>query len=221
MILALLLAGAGAAPAPATAVEAERAFAADAQELGQWTAFRKWADPTAIMFDPQAVWAQDLLKGRKDPPRSVQWWPARSWTSCDGRTAVNTGPWRIEAGKLDGYFTTLWMRQPSGDWRWTVDGGDSLAAPLARPARPAVRRAACINRALRMKSIDRAYRNPLNRTAPPGDSGYARSADGTLLFNWTVAADGARRTRVQLWTGRRFETVLDQKVAAPPARPAA
>ena len=214
MILAsLLLAGA----APVTAIDAERAFAADAQAKGQWTAFRKWADPTAVMFAPQAVWAQDYLNGRKDPPRSVEWWPARSWSSCDGRTAVNTGPWRIEANKADGYFTTLWMRQASGDWRWTVDGGDSLAASLKRPANPTVRKASCSNRVLRLRHIQRAYANPINRTSPPGDSGYARSADGTLLYNWTVTANGARRTRVQLWTGRRFETVLDQKVAAPPA----
>lgn len=214
MLAALLLAAA----APATAVDAERAFAADAQKLGQWTAFRKWADPTAVMFDPQAVWAHEHLKDRKNPPQSVRWWPAQSWASCDGRTAVNTGPWRIEATKSDGYFTTLWMRQASGQWRWTVDGGDSLATPLARPARPVVRKASCSNSALRRQQVERAYANPINRSAPPGDSGFARSADATLLYNWTVAADGARRTRVQLWTGRRFETVLDQKVAAAPPR---
>lgn len=207
MISALLLATA----TPASAVAAERAFAADAQKLGQWTAFRKWADPTAIMYTPQAVWAQDFLKDRKDPPRSVRWQPARSYVSCDGRTAVNTGPWQGPNGR--GYFTTLWMRQPSGAWRWTVDGGDDK--PMARPARPIVRKAACINRALRLRQIDKAYQNPLNRTAPPGDSGFSRSADGTLLYNWTVAASGERRTRVQLWTGQRFATVLDQRVAAP------
>ena len=210
MIAAFLLAAA----APVTAVDAERAFAADAQKLGQWTAFRKWADPTAVMYTPQAVWAQDFLKDRKDPPQSVRLWPARSWTSCDGRTAVTTGPWRIEARKADGYFTTLWMKQASGDWRWTVDGGDTLARPIARPARPTVRRAACGNDGLRRRLISASYGSPQNRSAPPGDSGYARAADGTLLYNWTVAADGARHTRVQLWTGRRFETVLDQRVAA-------
>ena len=39
MILALLIVAAE----PQTAIDAERAFAADAQKLGQWTAFRKWA----------------------------------------------------------------------------------------------------------------------------------------------------------------------------------
>jgi hypothetical protein len=84
------------------------------------------------MYTPQAAWAHDSLKGRKDPPRSVEWWPAQSWVSCDARTAVKTGPWRFAASRTDGYFTSLWMRQPSGDWRWTVDGGDQLETPLAR-----------------------------------------------------------------------------------------
>ena len=48
MIAVMLLAAqvAAAAPAPQTAIEAERAFAADAQKLGQWTAFRKWSRAT-------------------------------------------------------------------------------------------------------------------------------------------------------------------------------
>src|SRR5687767_6190557 len=80
----------GAAPAR-TAVGAERAFARDAQRHGQWTAFRAYAHPTAVMFTPQVVWAHEFLRGRKDPRESVRWWPARSYVSCDGRIAVNTG----------------------------------------------------------------------------------------------------------------------------------
>ena len=71
MIVALLLAAA----AP-TAIDAENAFARDAQRIGQWSAFRKYADRDAVMFNPQAVWARDFLKGRKEPPKVVRWWPA-------------------------------------------------------------------------------------------------------------------------------------------------
>ena len=77
MIAAFLLA---AAPV-STALDAERAFAADAQKIGQWSAFRKYIDRDAVMFTPQAVWARDFLKGLKNPPRSVRWWPAHSFIS--------------------------------------------------------------------------------------------------------------------------------------------
>ena len=51
-----------------TAVEAERAFSRDAQIKGQWTASRSYAGRDAVMFIPQAIWARDFLKDRKDPP---------------------------------------------------------------------------------------------------------------------------------------------------------
>lgn len=207
MILTSLLLTA-AAPAPVTALDAERAFAADAQQQGQWTAFRKWADPTAVMWTPQATWAHDFLKDRKDPATAVRWWPSHSWQSCDGRTAVNVGPWQLP--NATGRFITLWMQQASGEWRWTADGQLEAASRFTIPKRPVVRKAACGNAQARARQVAASYAQPLNRTAPPGDSGYARSADGTLLFNWTVAADGVRRTRVQLWNGNRFDTVHDR-----------
>src|SRR5439155_20468053 len=118
MIAALLLA---AAPV-ATAIDAEIALARDAKRIGQWTAFRKWADRDAVMFTPQAVWARTFLKGRKDPPKSISWRPTQSFVSCDGRTAVNTGPWFTQDSRIAGYFTTVWQRTPRG-WRWVYDGG--------------------------------------------------------------------------------------------------
>jgi hypothetical protein len=210
MLVALLLASA----APMTSIEAERAFAADAQRIGQWTAFRKWAEPGAVMWTPQAVWAHDFLQSRKDPANAVRWWPSHSWQSCDGRTAVNVGPWQLPGGH--GRWITLWMRQRSGEWRWSADGQLTPAPAFAIPRQPAVRRAACGNARLRARLVSADYARPVNRTSPPGDSGYARSADGTLLFNWTVAADGVRRNRVQLWTGRRFALVLDETTRPQP-----
>ena len=118
MIEALLLA---AAEPAITAIDAERAFVADAQKLGQWTAFRKWSTPDAIMFTPQAAKAHDFLKELKDPQTAVFWWPGRSFVSCDGTYAVNTGPWVRQWGKSVGYFTTVWQRQPDGSWKWIID----------------------------------------------------------------------------------------------------
>lgn len=209
-MLALLIAAAS-----MTAVQAERAFAADAKRIGQWTAFLKYSDPTAIIFTPQAVWAHEFLAGRKDPPKTVSWAPADSWLSCDGRTAVNRGPWTSASGEAHGYFTTVWMRGRSG-WKWIYDGGDRLAAPMALPAKPRVQRASCAGRA----RIPQEYRRevkPVERIAgkPPADAGQGRSADGTLIYEWRVSKSGERHFEAKLWSGRDYRTILDQHIEAP------
>ena len=209
MIFALLLA----ATAP-TAVDAERAFARDAQRHGQWTAFRKYADPSAVIFTPQAVWVQTFLKGRKNPPATLTWSPAESYVSCDGRTAINKGPWTSASGKGHGYFTTVWMRK-ARSWSWIYDGGDALATPMPARAHPIVRRASCARgsavRALARRAVSAAQ----VAGKPPGDAGTGRSADGTLSFQWKVDPKGARHFQAQLWTGRHYQTVLEQQIAAP------
>ncbi len=83
------------------------------------------------MFLPQAGSAQEFLKDKADPPTAVFWWPGRSYVSCDGNTAVNTGPWVRQWGKSVGYFTTVWQRQADGSWKWVLDHGDVLATPRA------------------------------------------------------------------------------------------
>lgn len=210
-LLRLLLAGgavvaAAAAPAaadPAEIAAAERAFAAAAAAEGQWTAFRRYAAPEAVMFVPQPVNAQDFLRDRADPPASVAWGPGAVWTSCDGDLGVSTGPWHRPDGST-GYFSTVWSRQPDGGWRWLLDHGDALSEPRAETAEPAMRVAACTDSppAMPPMAIDDA-------------SGGGASADGTLRWRWTVTGTGARTVRVELWDGERFETVLEDRVAAP------
>ena len=208
-MLTLLLAAA----ALPTAVDAEYAFARDARRLGQWTAFRKYADPTAVMFDPQAVWAREFLKGRKDPPAAVKWSPAESYVSCDRRTAINVGPWTGAGGKSQGYFTTVWMRK-GRSWTWVYDAGDELKTPMPARARPVVRRASCAGgRAVRALA-GRAVSAAQIAGKAPGDAGTGRSADGTLTYQWKVNAKGARHFQAQIWIGRQYQTVLEQQTAA-------
>jgi hypothetical protein len=213
MIAALLLA---AAPV-VTAVDAERAFAADAQKLGQWTAFRKYADKDAVMFTPQAVWVRDLLADRKDPPRSVGWAPAHSFVSCDGRTAVNTGPWWSPDGKRHGYFTTVWQRT-DGKWRWVYDGGDAKGGPA--PRQPAVRihRASCRTKAPGAPIIPPPPLSSKQARTTPEDNGRGESADKTLGWDWRVEKSGARKFRAYQWDGHRYAEVLVNDVPAPPTQ---
>jgi hypothetical protein len=212
MIVALLLA---AAPVP-TAVDAEFAFIRDAQKIGMWTAFRKYADKDAVMFTPQAVWVQQYLKGRKDPPKSITWQPAHSWVSCDGRTGVNTGPWFGTDGKRGGFFTTVWQRT-EGRWRWVYDGGGPLdAAGPAAPAKPQTHRATCRGKAPGAPIIPPPLLTKKQARTTPDDTGRGQSADKTLGWDWKVDKNGGRKFRVFQWNGVRYAQVLFNDVPAPP-----
>lgn len=211
MIAFLLLA---AAPLP-SAVHAERAFAADAQRIGQWTAFRKYALPDAVMFTPQAVFAQDFLKDRKDPPKSFDWWPTRSFTSCDRRTAVNIGDAVTADGRPMSHFTTVWQRSGAG-WRWSYDGGLPITAgeKLSRKGdRPQVVRARC-SKAPGAPVIAPQPLTDKQARKTPEDSGRGESADKTLGWDWKVEKDGSRHFRVFLWNGQRYAQVVFQRVPA-------
>ena len=206
MITALLLAAA----AP-TAVDAELAFARDAQRIGQWTAFRKWADRDAVVFTPQAAWAQQVLP-KKDPPKAIVWRPAHSFVSCDGRTAVNTGPWFKVDGTPGGYLTTVWQRGAPG-WRWVYDGGGPGAAPAATKAQ--VHRAACRGRHPGAPVIPPPPLTSKQARTTPEDNGRGESADKTLGWDWKVEKNGARKFRVFMWNGLRYAQVLYNDVPAP------
>ena len=202
MIPLLLMLAAADAPAM-TPVDAERAFAADAKTIGQWTAFRKWSTDDAVMFVPQPVNAHEFLKDRKDPPKVIDWWPTASWISCDGKFAVNTGGWQRPDGVV-GYFSTVWRRQPNGSWKWIVDGGDNLKAARPRPAKVVPMRASCDGKNIR------------DGLAIPATDGSRTAADGTMISVFSVKPDGSRQFTVTQWDGRTFRTVVDDKIAAPP-----
>jgi hypothetical protein len=217
MILALLLATAPVATKPAmTAVDAELAFARDAKKIGQWSAFRKWVDRDAVMFTPQAVWAKTFLKQLKDPPNAISWRPAHSFVSCDGRTAVNTGPWFKQDGKPGGYFTTVWQRTPAG-WRWAYDGGGPASGP-APAGKPQVHRASCRTKAPGAPIIPPPPLSPKKAQTTPEDNGRGQSADKTLGWDWKVEKSGARKFRVYQWNGRSYAQVLTNDVPAPRTR---
>jgi hypothetical protein len=210
MIAALLIA---AAPVT-TAVDAERAFAADAKRIGQWSAFRKWADRDAVMFTPQAVWASTFLKTMKDPPRSISWHASDSYVSCDGRTAVNMGPWFTQDGSLGGYFTTVWQRTSKG-WRWDYDGGVPVPSKTATHAAVQVHRATCAGHPSGPPVAPPPKLSTRQALTTPQDNGRGESADKTLGWDWKVTSAGARTLRVFLWKNGRYAEVINATQPAP------
>lgn len=201
MLAALLLLEAAAQ----TAIDAERAFYRAAQTEGQWKAFRAFSTPDAVIFTPQPAKAHEVLPN-KEPPIAVQWWPAASYVSCDGKVAVNTGPW--VRPKASGYFTTVWVKQPDGAWRWVMDGGDALAKPRPLLEKPSVHRASCEP----IGSLD----NRLAVSEEGSHSAFGESPDHTLKWYWNVKSSGARFFQAELWDGRSWRVVLSNDIAAAP-----
>ena len=209
-MITLLLATAASFP---TAIDAEHAFARDARRIGQWSAFRKYADTDAVMFVPQATWAREFLKNRKNPPKSVRWWPERSFVSCDGRTAVNTGPATTADGKPYGTFTTVWLRD-GRKWSWVYDNGGPLSALLPRRAKPQTMRASCRGKAPGAPLVAPPALTAKQARTTPEDNGRGYSADKSLGWDWRVEKNGDHHFRVYEWTGSRYAQVLYNTVPA-------
>lgn len=195
---------------PSAVVAAEIAFAKLAQEKGQWTAFRSTATKDAVMFVPQMVAAQDWLKGKADPAKSVTWQPHQVWSSCDGSLAVTRGAWQ-GADNTAGYFTTVWQQQKDGKYKWVVDMGEPLPMPLDAPDMINAKVAECPKdyrgKPPKAPKVAPAPFDPAKRSG--------KSLDGTLDWNVEVQGDGARRFVVTMISGGQPVTVQDLQVEAP------
>jgi hypothetical protein len=205
---------------PSAIVAAEIAFNRLAQKKGQWTAFRETAAKEATMFMPDAVDAQTWLKGRADPAKSVTWQPHKSFMSCDGKTGATTGAWQRPDGTT-GYYTTVWFwvekgkpdpRQPAnvmgeGEWKWVLDHGDSLPAPLLVPEMIETKVASCKGRA----------NAPINAPDEGVQMKTMFSRDQSFNWEWQLRPDKSRTLVVRLWNGSDFDDVIVDRVAAPVA----
>ena len=168
------------------------------------------------MFTPQAVWAREFLKDRKDPPKAIALaasaqlrlvrWAHRG----EHRPLVRR---RRQSRRLfhDGLAARL-----GTSWRWVYDGG----GPIRRATSPTPCRKSSIAR--RAASRPRVRRSappppltPNEARTTPDDNGRGQSADKTLGWDWKVDAQGARRFRVLLWNGRALRPgALQQHPAA-------
>lgn len=215
---------------PSALIAAESAFARLAREKGQWTAFAETAAETAEMFVPERVLAKAWLKGRANPPVPVQWQPSAVWISCDGGTGVTFGAVR---GEGNGWFSTVWERQKKGGYKWVLDQGGTLSAPLRNsdfitgkvadcPARP--RRDPLAEEAPPPPKPPRDAPPPLRPLAGPipllgavaagADSKDGRSADGTLAWRSTVLPGGTRLWTVWIWQDGKMAEVLNREEIA-------
>lgn len=211
---------------PSALIAAESAFARLAREKGQWAAFAETAAETAEMFVPERVPAKAWLKGRANPPAAVQWQPSAVWISCDGGTGVTFGALQGDGNR---WFSTVWERQKKGEYKWVLDQGGTLAAPLRGsdfitgkvadcPARP--RRDPLAEAPPPPPKPPRDAPPPMRPLAGPipplgdvaagTDSKDGRSADGTLAWRSTVLTGGTRQWTVWMWQDGTMTEVLNR-----------
>jgi ketosteroid isomerase-like protein len=119
-------------------IEAERAFAAEAQRAGALPAFRHYADEDAILFTPDPQRAKDWFDSGHGPQGSLRWWPVYAGIATSGDLGFSTGPYFGGEGKhlYHGWFFTIWARKADGSWRWLLDHGTPTrdAPPSAEDA---------------------------------------------------------------------------------------
>jgi hypothetical protein len=211
---------------PSALIAAESAFARAARDKGQWTAFAATSAEDGEMFVPERVLAKVWLKGRADPPQAVQWQPNAVWISCDGSAGVTFGSYQVGGG--NGWFSTVWQRQKKGDYKWLLDQGGDLAAPLAGSDFITGKVADCLPRPHRDPLADEPPPPPKpDKNAPPpmrplagpipplqavpgADSKDGRSIDGTLAWRSTVLPGGTREWTVWLWQDGKMNEVLNR-----------
>lgn len=188
---------------PSAIVAAELAFNRLAQEKGLVPAFRETAHKDAVLFVPQRVKAHEWLRSG-NLGSGISWAPHAVFTSCDGSAGATTGGW-IGPGGSHGYFTTVWLRNRDGSFKWILDHG----VPLSGAKREAPE-------FINAKQARCGTRPPVSiETGGEGDDlSIGLSADQTLSWRSLVRTDGSRRITVRMWDGTAMTTEIDDDVTA-------
>ena len=124
-------------------VEVELAFAAMAQEKGILPAFEHFAAPDVAFIDtdPRKFRGLEAVRqrmGKTPATTKLTWSPLFTDVSDDGTLGYNYGRYQSRSKAADGtesiregFFLTIWKRQPDGSWKYVMDNGavDRLPAP--------------------------------------------------------------------------------------------
>lgn len=134
---------AGEDPAYDAMVEAERAFARRANEIGVTAAFVEFLADDAIVFRPNPVAAKPWYAAQPKAGFALDWRPAQAEIAASGDLGYTLGPWLLRPiGKPDadpaaGHFFSIWQRGDDGRFRNVLDlgvehGPQALAAAVDR-----------------------------------------------------------------------------------------
>jgi ketosteroid isomerase-like protein len=181
------------APSPHEVAEAERAFARRSVETGWREAFLEFFADDAVSYAPDPGNAKERLRKRPPTPQPqrviLNWWPVYADVSHSGDMGLSTGPSvgyeNTPERKVvyNGYYFSVWKRQPDGAWKVAIDVGvrtpappaaDAESAPLRTAPPPAARATGMvIEPALVVFSLLGEERAASRRLAAGGDLGKA------------------------------------------------
>ncbi len=214
-----MLAGAPGSAQPSTIVAAEIAFARAAKEQGQWTAFRQYAAPGALLHGEDGPFAiEPWLATQTDPLKAVQWKARKVVMSCDGAVAVSQGRYVDPDGTV-GNFLTVWERQPDGAYRYVFDvGGDDVPQPPPRKVLEAGEGDIVVTELDAIEGLVATCPRPGVPVPPPpaiplgedGKTDARLSRDGTLRWRWEHRADGTRYASAEYFYQSRWITAIEQ-----------
>lgn len=135
LLLPVLLAQAP-APAPfhAEVAAAERAFARQAREQGFRAAFLAWLAPDSRVLQPAPDPGIAQYQARREDGSLLVWGPAHIEVAASGDLALSTGPWTWHPKPdapvaVQGWFLSVWQRQPDGTLKVVMDGGTPQPLP--------------------------------------------------------------------------------------------
>lgn len=208
---------------PSTIVATEIAFSRAAREQGQWTAFRQFAAPGAMIHGSEGPFlAEPWLARQSDPKAAVQWVPRTVVISCTGALAVSQGRLVTPEG-LVGTFITVWQRQSDNTYRWTYDVGapDNPQPPQRERSEEGEIIVTAIDA---VQGLIADCPTPQGRAARPASTPMEGaktaeqiSGDGSLVWSWEHRPDGTRYVAVDYYYDGEWVTkVLEERLASSP-----
>lgn len=192
-------------PGQYSLIQAELAFAAASERVGQRAAFLAVWHPDGLLFTPSPVNGPQHSRQQPETGSLLSWYPAFAETDAEGRWAYTSGPWEFRQDPTakdplrHGRFFSVWHREKEGGWRLIADGrcpgeaGDRNLPRLlpehpARPAHPI---------GLKAGEEDRLLALDLPRLPTTGQLAYLHgTADGRIWFRLWFKAAGQWRLRI-------------------------
>ncbi|QFT76658.1 hypothetical protein [Erythrobacter sp. THAF29] len=208
---------------PSTVVATEIAFARVAKEKGQWTAFREFAAPGAMLHGRNGAFtAEAFLAQQSDPEKAVQWAPRTIVMSCDGALAVSLGRYQDPEG-LVGNFVTVWERQSDNAYKWVYDvGGPDTPQP---PPRKEIEDGDIVVTAIDAVQglVATCPRAGEAIPPPPADSSVGvraqdakTSRDGTLRWRFEHRGEGEKFIAAEYFYNGQWVTAIEESLASSP-----